>query len=137
MNKIKRLYHLHVLRRRRTRWLRKAAAILKKQLLGGGYLIPKSCSIRCGVLVSNGTNSHVGDMVLGTCSYAGKMVIAMKIDNVDTVIETLIHEFVHLLIGESHQHDRLFRECLKSIERSAAGTHSQILETLPLYPQWQ
>lgn len=104
----------------REQWLTDGVSRLRELFKIKGFHIPENIKVTCGFPSTNGTarkSRTIGQVWDKTQSSADvyEIFISPTIDNAASVLATLAHELVHVVVGLKAGHGKMFKQCALAI----------------------
>ena len=102
-------------------WLNEAIEQVAPIFAEAGYRIPKKVRVACGFPSKNGlaggTRTRIGEAWSSAASRDGshEILISPLLDDLTTVVGTLVHELCHVVVGVEQGHRSPFIRCAASV----------------------
>jgi len=134
--------HIRAKHRHREVWLDAAMDYVRGHFEGAGYDVPKYVRVGVGWPSRGGLGTkkrRIGEAWSNTCSgdKVHEIIISLHLDDPIDVLETLIHEVIHVTIGVQHGHRRPFVEAMHAVGLDGKPTATHAGEDLvPMLKRW-
>lgn len=107
----------------REAWLIAAMGLLDEEFFKGkGYKLPEKLGVSCGI--PKGKSTAIGQCWDPTVAADGTthMFICPSIDQPIRVLDILLHEMIHALVGIEQKHNKVFRKYVKEFGLAGKAT---------------
>lgn len=119
-------------------WLNRGLELCKKLFTDAGYKVPPNVRMSCGF--PKGTRGKAIGQCWHTTASADKhyeIFVSPELDDPSRVLDVLIHEVVHVVVGVKNNHNKVFKACAKAVgltgRMTATVASPELKETLKGY----